>query len=796
MNLRHRTFIRSIGLMLLAAGIALGSSQNPLHAQQFGGGDSPTLEAHLTPAEGGIVRLELHLSLPAGSATYSQDPSFSKPTEFELDETNGLIPLEDKYTPDHAPKSGYDELFSQDVEKFTGEVTWTRRFRLQSGATADSVSIRGTMNHLVCDADSCVPRSHNFVATLAPDAVISSDGATLADSLFTGTEATAEPEAVEYELEVTPTVGGEPMPADVRFQIEPTDARPGESTTLSITVTLHDDWHTYGLVEGPDQVEKPTEIKIDQPHNLRQIGEFTPDHPAELYDNKSWAFHDQVTWSSEFEVIEEGPYGISGSIRFQICKSLCMAPKRVEFSLGVAGETDPLNPVVDVDGSSTAATGPSTMIGSFQLAEDSAIPSGLWMNLAFAFLGGLILNVMPCVLPVIAVKVLSFVQQAGESRERILALNATYSLGVVFVFTVLACLAVFLGYGWGELFQMDEFNLVMAAFVFAMGLSLLGVFELPVPGMIGSAAGGQHKEGLPGAFMTGIFATLLATPCSGPFMGTTLAWSVKQPTQVTFLIWIVMGIGMASPYLVIGAFPNLVKWLPKPGMWMVRFKEFAGFVLMGAVIWIINAINQDMLIPTLIILVGVALGVWMVGNLYDHSASREKKWSIRGLALVMSCVICGYGWSLQYRGHELPWEEFSTARIEELREEGTPVLIDFTADWCAICKTNELRALNRQQTIEFVEEHGVVTMMADYTDESPEIRRWLELCNQEGVPLTLIFAKDRPDVAIPLRGPYSQAKLLETLEAAIDGDLDLSQTTATQTADASSTGTSPAGAIR
>jgi thiol:disulfide interchange protein DsbD len=403
---------------------------------------------------------------------------------------------------------------------------------------------------------------------------------------------------------------------------------------------------------------------------------------------------------------------------------------------------------------------------------------------------------MPCVLPVIAVKVLSFVQQAGESRERILALNVSYALGVVSVFTILACLAVFVGIGWGEQFQSAEFNLIMAAFVFAMGLSLLGVFEIPVPGMIGSAAGGQHREGLPGAFMTGIFATLLATPCSGPFMGTTLAWSVQQPTEVTFLVWIVMGIGMASPYLVIGAFPKLVNWLPRPGMWMVRFKEFAGFVLMGAVIWIMNAINQEMLIPTLIVLVGVALGLWMIGNLYDHSAPPEKKWTIRGVAVILTAGICGYGWSLMYRGHELPWEEFSTARIEELRDEGKPVLIDFTADWCAICKTNEVRALNRPQTIEFVEDHGIVPVMADYTNENPEIRRWLELCNQEGVPLTLVFAKDRPDVAIPLRGMYSQAKLLETLEAAIEGNVNAPERSATQTAEVTTPEASRAGLIQ
>lgn len=788
MTPRHRAL--SSWSILLSGLVLLEVAGNHAFAQFDSPGGSPTLEAELSPgSEGGIVELRLHLRLPAGGATYSQDPSFSQATRFTLSETNGLVAVDEQYTPDHPPKRGYDDLLGATVEKFTGDVTWTRRFRLRSGAVPESVSVRGTMKHLYCDAGACTPKTHNFAATLSAEDLATVVAAAPADALIDG-----ETDGVIYDLETTPTRGSNPDPVDIRFRLSPEDARPGERVTLSITMTLHDDWHTYDLVEGPDQVEKPTEIKIDQAHHLRQVGEFTSDHPAELYDGKSLAFHNQVTWSSEFEVTESGLYGISGSIRYQICRTQCMAPKKVEFSIGAVGDAGTVQPTLPTGdpGTPTAVT----TIGTFKLVEESETPSSLWMNLVFAFLGGLILNVMPCVLPVIAVKVLSFVQQAGESRERILALNVSYSVGVVSVFVVLACLAVFLGYGWGELFQLDEFNLIMAAFVFAMGLSLLGVFEIPVPGMVGSAAGGQHREGLTGAFITGIFATLLATPCSGPFMGTTLAWSVKQEPEVTFLVWIVMGVGMASPYLVIGAFPKLVDWLPRPGMWMVRFKEFAGFVLMGAVIWIMNAINQEMLIPTLIVLVGVALGVWMVGNLYDHSAPPEKKWTIRVVALFVSAGICGYGWSLLYRGHELPWEEFSTARIEELRDEGAPVLIDFTADWCAICKTNELRALNRRQTIDFVEKHGIVPIMADYTDESPEIREWLELCNQNGVPLTLVFVRDRPDRAIPLRGLYSQGTLLEVLEMAVEGDVAGSESSAPQTAEVESTGPRPAGVIR
>jgi thiol:disulfide interchange protein len=249
-------------------------------------------------------------------------------------------------------------------------------------------------------------------------------------------------------------------------------------------------------------------------------------------------------------------------------------------------------------------------------------------------------------------------------------------------------------------------------------------------------------------------------------MGTTLAWSVKQTPPVVFLIWGVMGLGMASPYLLIGAFPKLVNWLPRPGMWMVRFKEFAGFVLMGAVVWLISSLEADLLIPTLIILVGIALGLWMIGNLYDTTSPVKHKWMVRALAVVLAGIVIGFGWNMQYRTTQLAWEPFSTQRIEQLRREGKPILIDFTADWCLNCKTNETFALNQPETVEYFRQHGIVAIKADYTDESPEIARWLELSNQDGVPLTLIFPKGQPNRAIPLRAVYTRSQLLDVLKAA------------------------------
>lgn len=280
-------------------------------------------------------------------------------------------------------------------------------------------------------------------------------------------------------------------------------------------------------------------------------------------------------------------------------------------------------------------------------AEETTESAGLAWYLLLAFAGGLILNVMPCVLPVLAIKAMTFVQQSGEGRRRVLMLNVMYSIGVVCVFLLLATLAVGIAtggekLGWGGLFRLSGFNIVMGAFVFAMGLSLLGIFEIPLPGFFGSSAG-PEGEGPGAAFLTGVMATVLATPCSGPFLGVTFAWSVKQPVEVTYLVWGTMGIGMAFPYLMLGLFPKAIRFLPQPGEWMVRFKEISGFVLMGTTLWIIRALDAGQLIYTLILLVAIGVALWLLGTFSLPNVPTRRRWMVRctALGLLLFAVVAG-----------------------------------------------------------------------------------------------------------------------------------------------------------
>ncbi|MEW4527570.1 protein-disulfide reductase DsbD domain-containing protein [Maioricimonas sp. JC845] len=768
--------------------------------------EDPEVSVTLHPITGQpqLLLLAVRVELPDGAYTYSQDPAFLGHSAIEVARINGAKPIDDRFLPDHAPKRAYDEIFEQDIEKFTNEVTWYRRFQMTDGVAPGDVEIVGELRYQVCK-NTCRQFKHPFTAKVSGESVAlpaAFAAAAPADPATGGGE-------FEFAYRIVPTrkVGGEPKadPLSVQFELFPRDAKAGEIVTFAVTMDIDKGWNTYALQPTDDQFQNPTEIDVLELANLEPAGELTESPAPELEESELGTANihrGRVTWSRRYTVKDDAPYGLSALMIYQVCdeSSRCLPPKDIEFALGSLQTTPPdsaepvATPVLASTSTPappqapTAATGDApaaTGERQFQFDEGDR-PAGLGWNLVLAFLGGLILNIMPCVLPVLAIKVLSFVQQAGESRGRILLLNGTYSLGVLAVFLTLASLAVFLGYGWGQLFQYDGFNLVMACVVFAMGLSLLGVFEIPIPGMIGAAAGGEHREGLTGAFMTGIFATLLATPCSGPFMGTTLAWSVRQPAVVVYLVWGMMGIGMASPYLLIGLFPQLVKWLPRPGMWMVRFKEFAGFVLMGTVIFLVNAIDEALIIPALIMMLGIALGLWMVGSLYNQTTPEPKKWAIRIAAVALAAPILWYGWGQYDRAladkelraasddkqlvvheDELPWQPFSTERLEELLAAGTPTLVDFTADWCLICKQNEKFALNTEKTIQFVKEHGVVTLYADYTDESPEIKKWLDIFQQNGVPLTVVFPADNPEEPKVLRGPYSQGHLLSILKDSV-----------------------------
>ncbi|WP_437222760.1 protein-disulfide reductase DsbD family protein [Planctomicrobium sp. SH661] len=600
---------------------------------------------------------------------------------------------------------------------------------------------------------------------------------------------------------------------EVSATLVPT-GRPNE-VQLQIKLILPDGVNSYSLDDG---FSKPTQIvlkaagwkEVDSSFNIHPAPEREFDH---TFDREVEKLYGTVTFSKRLIIppgtaIESAV--LHGSIDYLYCdRDLCQ-PALQEFSAKVqtadighykpAGnapsdtptpeEVSPstaqslvkTHPSESPDSSGAKAESRSAASGDFVL-DETAGSSTFAAELLTSFIAGVLMNILPCVLPVLAIKILSFVQQAGESRTRILALNLSYTAGVLTVFLVLATLSVVLGQSLASLYQNVWFMIVMTCIVVTLALSLFGVFEFPVPGIIPSAT--NHHEGLVGAFNTGIIATVIGTPCLAPFVSSVFLYCLTQPPFVVYIMFTSMALGMASPFLLTAVLPSLVNKLPRPGEWMVKFKQFTGFFMLGTAVFLIFSIPLPWQAPLLVILLAVALFIWMCANLTsgnDGSLKTTRRLVYAALTstpvlalgiwlLVESPVTSASSQSEQPNpdaAAQMPWQEFSKERVVQWRSEGKGMLIDFTANWCVLCKINEKVALDRQETIAFVKQHDFIPIMADFTRENEEILEFLRRFGQDSVPLTIIIPPGKESKIIALRGAYSLPTLLNKLRESVD----------------------------
>ena len=394
------------------------------------------------------------------------------------------------------------------------------------------------------------------------------------------------------------------------------------------------------------------------------------------------------------------------------------------------------------------------------------------MHLLAALAGGFILNFMPCVLPVIGLKVMSFANQAGSSHRRVVELNLAFVAGIVGVMLVLAIATIAAkvisgsAFGWGQQFTSLEFKVALAALVFAMALSFLGVWEIPIPGFAMSSKSGElmEKEGLLGAFLKGILTTVLATPCSGPLLGALFGLSLTLSSASVLLLYLVVGIGMALPYLALCFYPGFIKLLPKPGPWMETLKQVLAFPLLLTVVFFVTAIDSDHRIATLILLIVVWFACWLVGQVPAYS-NPGRIWMARGASLIT--IALGVFVSFTYFGPldaKLPWVDYNEAHLAQLRREGKTVMVDFTANWCLNCQINMRVAIDKEGVSEIVHENNVVPMVADWTGNSPEIREKLEELQSNSIPLLVIYPPDGEPIL--LRDLITESQVIDALKEA------------------------------
>jgi len=390
--------------------------------------------------------------------------------------------------------------------------------------------------------------------------------------------------------------------------------------------------------------------------------------------------------------------------------------------------------------------------------------------LCFAFLGGLILNVMPCVLPVIALKILGFVKQSAEAPGRVRNLGLVYGMGVLFSFLILAGLAIGAQRAgglanWGDAVRDPRVQLALTVLVTLVALNLFGVFEVTLSSRAAGAASQlASRAGYSGAFFNGMLATVLATPCTAPFLGAALAFAFTQPASIIILAFLAVGAGFAFPFVALCVQPRWMGLLPKPGAWMERFKVAMGFPMLGTAVWLmwLSASGESEILWLGLFLVVLALAAWIWGQFVQRSTRRQ------GLAAAVCLLLLALDYAFVLKGHksEIPWQAWSPEAVLEAQRGGHPVLVDFTAKSCLTCQLNKASSLEIDRTRAKLKEMGVVALVGDYTREDPAIGRELRRYDRAGVPLVLVYSKDANQAPEVLPTVLTPSIVLQALEKA------------------------------
>ncbi len=397
--------------------------------------------------------------------------------------------------------------------------------------------------------------------------------------------------------------------------------------------------------------------------------------------------------------------------------------------------------------------------------------SNIVQAILFGFIAGMLLNFMPCVLPVVSLKIMGFIKQGGEDRRDVIAIGALFSLGILTVFSVLASLAAFLDYGWGDLFKSTSFLIAMIGMVFVLSLSMFGLFVIGVPSIAGRAAGIRENRYID-AYVKGLLATLLATPCSGPFLGGTLAWAMLQSSVTIFVVFLSVGAGMAFPYFLLSVRPGLMKFIPRPGEWTTTLERIMGFLLLGTVVYLIGILEDKYLVPTLWFLLFLLAGFWQYGKYGAITEAKKKR--VASLIAVVAIIVLGafISYGLIKRGVEeyrsFEDQAFSADRLIANREAGKISVVEFTADWCPNCRLVESTSLRTVGVSKVMKESWIDFFVADLTRKNRAAEKLLRDLGSRAIPFLAIFppgkAFERP---ICLRDIYSEKDVIESLRQAV-----------------------------
>ena len=596
----------------------------------------------------------------------------------------------------------------------------------------------------------------------------------------------------------------------------------GDTVITSLVVTIPEKYHLYGSPLGPG-IGKPLTIISDNNSSIKWIDilklpakKFTPS-----IGDWVWAYEKNTAFFLRGVIVNDSSDKIKGTVQFTglICHTACVpVSKKINYEIEIdknknsstafeedstlaglltrANQNMPIqlsdnSPVVSIGlsqpGFANISTGINTTLSTdFPLKttewdyspQERKIGFTLWLAIALGFIAGIILNFMPCVLPVIGIKILSFSQSNEGSRKNAILRSGVFSAGILSVFLILAGLASFAKFSWGEQFQNPFILIGIIVLIVVFALWMFEIFMFTVPDSVSSLER-KSGNGLIGDYFRGVFATILATPCSGPFLGATLAWAFTQTAAVVFTVFASIGIGMASPYILLSSSKTLTRMIPKPGKWMIDFKNMMGFILISFAVYLLIGLPRDMVVCA----IGICVVVVFATAFYLRSAPWGVSTLVRRLVSAsISIIIASVGIyfciNILYKSmsenvaenitEQGQWVEFSADLLKNAHTEGKTVIIDFTANWCMNCQYNKIAVLNSNAVKNIVSDRNILTIKADLTRPNPEIESLMHVLGSRSVPFLAVFPGNDPYKPIVMRDILNQRDLMRIVKSLPD----------------------------
>lgn len=571
-------------------------------------------------------------------------------------------------------------------------------------------------------------------------------------------------------VEAQVDLGGKPKPVTAALLSEQSTIAPGKEFRVAVKLVHLPTYHTYGK-ELPPGVETGLPTKIlwklpegwkaeDLPWPTTHLTESTAGAKVEGY---AGTVHLPVKITPPANLAPESTVKLEATVKGLVCDpQSCMPitlPVSLDVKVGTTAVMDDANKAAfqEVDASTKEVPKTSGAKTSDKAnASTASVPAQSTASLLlFAFVGGLILNVMPCVFPVLGIKILSVVNQAGEDKRQVVMHGLAYTLGVLVSFWALAGFIIGIkaaggNVAWGFQLQSPGFVFFLTVFLFAFGLNMAGVYE------VGSSAVGvgsdlTHKSGLGGSFFSGLLATVVATPCAAPFLAPALAYALTLSAVPSLFFFTVIGLGLAGPYLLLSFFPRLVSLLPRPGAWMESFKQAMSFLMFATVAFLLwtlaGMVDEYGLLEVLISLVLVAVACWIYGRWsLPHKPLRTR---VKAVVFTLVFLIGGMAlaWPQGSKAGGLKWDHWSPEAVTALRAEKKPIYIDFTARWCVTCQTNKLVYKDASLQEEF-KKRGITTLKADWTNYDERITDALKKLDRAAVPVNVLYIPGKEEPVI------------------------------------------------